>query len=384
MKKLLLITYYFPPCGGAGVQRWLRILKYLPDKSWDITVLTTNNGDYPIIDESLVAQIPESIKVVRTKTPVFGNFYKKVAKDQNGLPYGTLNSDTNDSFIKKILYWLRINIILPDARVIWNRFAYKEAVNLLQKEKFDLVVTSSPPHSTQFVGLKLKRKFNLKWVTDFRDPWADIFYLKLAGQNKLAYLINKRWERIVIGAADLNLIVSESINKTLPQGEKVTFTNSFDPEDFVTTPYIRGDKFRIKYIGKITEAQDIESVMAAINELPNLTQALEFTFIGTFQYNPFNSDFSVITKNYLPHAEAITEMINADLLVLLINDYPQNAGMLTTKLFEYLGANVPILCVGPDVGDAKEVIEECKAGVSCSYGDIDAIKKYIKIGRAHV
>lgn len=377
MKKILLITYYFPPCGGAGVQRWMRILKYLPAMGWDVTVLTTNNGDYPIIDESLTAQIPEDIRVIRTKTPVFGNFYKRFTKDKDGLPYGSLKAKTTDSLIKRILYWLRINIIIPDARIIWNRFAYKEAVKLLNQERFDLVITSSPPHSTQLVGLKLKQKFNLKWVTDFRDPWADIFYLKSAGQNRIAYQINKRWEKRVIESADLNLVISDSIKEGFPAGEKITFTNSFDPADFSVIPYIRSEKFRIKYVGKITEAQDIESVITALNELPETFSALEFTFIGTFVYNPFNSDFTVVVKDYLPHAEAIGEMINAELLVLLINDYPDNEGMLTTKLFEYLGAKVPILCVGPDVGDAKEIIEATKAGFSCEYGDIEAIKGYV-------
>lgn len=378
MKRLLLISYYFPPCGGAGVQRWVRILKYLPEKGWDITVLTTQNGDYPIIDNSIGKDLSPKIKVVRTKTPIFGNLYKRVTKDKQGIPYGTLNSAKHDTFLKKILYWVRINLIIPDARFIWNKYAYREAVQLLRINKYDVVITTSPPHSTQLIGLKLQHKFKVKWVTDFRDPWADIFYLKLAKQNKLSYLINKHSEKKVIKNADLNLIVSENINRDFPKGNKVTFTNSFDPADFANHENQRNEKFRIKYIGKITEGQDINSIITALNNLPKLHQNIELTFIGTYENNPFNTDFPVVIKNFLPHSQAITEMINSDLLILLINDYPQNKGMLTTKLFEYLGANVPILCIGPQDGDANAIIQECSAGKCVDYSDVATLKLHIQ------
>ncbi len=378
MKNLLLITYYFPPCGGAGVQRWARILKYLPDKGWNITVLTTQNGDYPIIDKSIGKDLSPTITVVRTKTPIFGDFYKRVTKDKQGIPYGTLNSEKNDTFFKKVLYWIRINLIIPDARFIWNKHAYRKAVQLLRNNRYDVVLTTSPPHSTQLIGLKLQKKFKFKWVTDFRDPWADIFYLKLAKQNRLSYFINKQFEKKVIKNADLNLIVSDSIKNELPAGNKVTFTNSYDPANFLNHQQVKSDKFRIKYIGKITEGQDISSIITALNNLPLLHDKLEFTFIGTYESNPFNTAFPVIIKNYLPHSEAIDEMINSDLLVLLINDYPQNKGMLTTKLFEYLGANVPILCIGPEDGDANKILQECGAGKCVNYNNVNSLKILIQ------
>lgn len=377
MKKLLLISYYFPPCGGAGVQRWLRILKYLPAEGWEISVLTTKDGDYPIIDKSLTEKIPSEVKVIRVKTPIFGNLYKKVTKDKEGIPYGSLISHKDDSFLKRLLYWIRINLIIPDARIVWNKYAVKEAEKLIKKQNYNLVVTTSPPHSSQLIGLKLKRKCNIKWVTDFRDPWADIFYLKLAKQNKISYLINRYLEGKVIAKADLNLIVSHHINQELPAGNKVTFTNSYDPQDFPLSLKVKSDKFRIKYIGKVTQGQDINSVISALNRSPEIYDQIEFTFVGTYLENPFNTKFPLIIKNFLPHDQAVKEMINSDLLILLINDYPQNKGMLTTKLFEYLGSQVPIICIGPRDGDAKEIIQECKAGTCVNYHDIQAVKQTI-------
>ncbi len=146
MKKLLLITYYFPPAGGPAVQRWLRFLKYLPELGWDIHVITTDNGDYPFIDESLLAEVPMNIKVIRTKTPTFGNiFHLFTGNKENNIPYGSLNSTHNDLFSKKLMYWMRLNLVAPDARMIWNKFAYRAAEAEIKNGDFNAVITTGPP-----------------------------------------------------------------------------------------------------------------------------------------------------------------------------------------------------------------------------------------------
>ena len=381
MRRLLLISYYFPPCGGAGVQRWLRILKYLPLEGWDITVLTTKSGDYPIIDDTLLEELPPEIKVVRTKTPIFGNVYKKISGEKSKIPYGSLNSSKSDSFLKRVLFWIRINLVIPDARVIWNRHAYTKAVELLRESPYDIVLTTAPPHSTHLIGAKLKKNFpNITWVTDFRDPWSEIFYLKLAKQMKFALLINKYLERKIIAKADLNIVVSDFISECLPQGNKITINNSFDPAKFDLSTFNSSTKYRIKYIGKITEGQDFETFLKGL-ELSNLKpNKVELSLIGTFEQQPaYDCSHNINLINYLPHAEATKEMINAELLILLINDYPQNRGMLTTKLFEYLGANTPILCIGPKNGNAASIISQCSAGEIFDYGDNSSIANYLDI-----
>ena len=180
MKKVLVIVYYWPPSGGAGVQRWLKFVKYLPLFGWQPTVITTYNGDYPAIDESLLTEVPARVKVIRTKTPTFGGLFKKGTEEN--VPYGSLESKPDDSVFKKIAIWIRLNLIVPDARKVWNKYALQAATNELRINKYNAVITSGPPHSTHLVGLKLKQIFNMKWLADFRDPWTKIDYLDASGR----------------------------------------------------------------------------------------------------------------------------------------------------------------------------------------------------------
>ena len=178
MKKVLVIVYYWPPSGGAGVQRWLKFVKYLPESGWQPTVITTTKGDYPAIDESLCKEVPNGIKVIQTQTPTFGKLFKKINGKISDVPYGSLEKGSNDSAMKKFFIWFRLNLVIPDARTLWNKYAYKTASKELLTNKYDAVITSGPPHSTHLVGLKLKKKYNIKWTADFRDPWTKIDYLE--------------------------------------------------------------------------------------------------------------------------------------------------------------------------------------------------------------
>jgi hypothetical protein len=374
MKKFILLTYYFPPCGGAGVQRWLRLLKYLPQYGWQPTVITTENGDYPVCDESLLKQIPESLTVIRTKTISFGQFFKSILGKKENIPYGNLQTDKNDSLTKKMLYWLRLNVVLPDARVVWNQSCMNAALNELITDKYACVITTGPPHSTHLVGLKLKKNHKVKWIADFRDPWTKIYYLKLASQNNLIKLFNRQMEKDVVCHADMNLVISQYIADSLPKGKKRVFWNGFDPVDFKGLTYEKSNVFRIKYIGKLTDGQDIHTVLQSISKwlTTNSQYQVEFSFIGTFSEIPADIqsyNFNIRNMEFMQHKDAIIETVNSELLLLLINEYEGNEGMLTTKLFEYIGSRTPILCVGPPTGEAADIIEQFKAGAVCEYND---------------
>ena len=158
MKKVLILTYYFPPSGGAGVQRWLKFAKYLPEFGWQPTIITTKDGDYPIIDNSLLDEIPQNIKIIRTKTPSIYNIYAKFMKNGEKVPYGSMQILKNDSIFKKLSLYIRKNFIIPDARKVWNKHAFLAAKKELLIRKYDAVITTGPPHSTHLIGLKLKTK----------------------------------------------------------------------------------------------------------------------------------------------------------------------------------------------------------------------------------
>lgn len=356
--KLLLITYYFPPCGGAAVQRWLRFIKALHQKNVQVTVITTEAGDYPHTDPSLLDSIPSGTKVLRSKPFGFSRLWK--ALGQKDLPYGSLQIQAEDTNLKKLLFWLRLNLVVPDMRIGWNRSAYKLAKHELMSDKYDYIITTGPPHSTHLIGLKLKQHYPIQWRADFRDPWSEIYYLKLNPPSGLTMLCHKYLERKVLAKADMCYVVSKSIADALPESNKTVLYNGFDPDDFSDLSYQRSSKFRIKYVGQLTAGQDISPLLGAICSLPEL-ENLELSLIGTAAFPKV--DFDVRKQPFLPHHQALEELVNAELLVLIINNYEGNKGMLTTKLFEYIASRTPILCIAPPGGEAEEVIIKTQSGV---------------------
>jgi glycosyltransferase involved in cell wall biosynthesis len=356
--KLLLITYYFPPCGGAAVQRWLRFINALERRGVKVTVITTKHGDYPHKDESLLRKLSPQLKVLRSRPLSFETLWSKLG--QKELPYGSLTSKKGDSQLKKSLYWLRLNLVVPDMRIGWNKGAYKLAVEELKRDSYDIVFTSGPPHSTHLIGYKLKQKYGINWCTDFRDPWSDIYYLKLNPPSKVTMMLHKYLERRIVSSANCNYIVSRNISEALPEGNKKILYNGFEPADFVGLSYQKSDKFRIKFVGQLTAGQDVMPLLGALTELKSLTK-LEFSLIGTRDFPA--TDVPLRRMPFLPHHEALKELVNAELLVLIINDYDGNKGMLTTKLFEYIASRSPILCLAMPGGEAEEIILKSQSGV---------------------
>lgn len=372
--RLLLITYYFPPCGGAAVQRWLKWLPELVANGFEVTVLTTLDGDYPVRDESLLSTIPPQVKVIRVAAPRWEKTWKTLAGDKSALPYGSLSQASKSGVIKRTLVWLRLNLIIPDLRKFWNPQAFKAAVKLLHVQPMDIVITTGPPHSTHLLGLKLKQRCKAKWVADWRDPWTTIHYLQLNPPAPLAMRIHRRLERRVAENSDLNITVSEHLAKHLPGRRNVTIYNGFDARQFErlaeTEPLKEMDKvFRLKYVGSVTEGQDLETMLRTVSEALNGI-AFEIVFVGT-KLDPMQK---ALLERYMPgrysvkgfaaHAGAVLEMRSANVLLLLINYYPGAEGMLTTKLFEYLATGVKILCLGPKGGEAEKLIRSYEAG-SC-------------------
>ncbi|MBA7559552.1 hypothetical protein ES708_01167 [subsurface metagenome] len=178
-KKVLIITYYWPPSGGAGVQRWLKFVKYLPEFNIQPYVLSVNPkyASFPLLDKSLEKEVPESVQVFKTKSREPFSFYKKVTGESE-IPYAGFVNQGNPGFLNKIARAIRGNLFIPDARVGWNKFALKKALEIIQKYEIDTLITTSPPHSTQLIGLKLKNKTGVNWIADLRDPWTDIYYYK--------------------------------------------------------------------------------------------------------------------------------------------------------------------------------------------------------------
>lgn len=382
MKKVLIIVYYWPPSGGAGVQRWLKFVKYLPNFGWQPTVITTQDGDYPALDNSLLAEVPEEIKVIRTKTPTFGKLFTR-SREQK-IPYGSLETKPGDSLLKKFSFWIRLNLIVPDARKVWNRFALQAAIKELRTENYDAIVTSGPPHSTHLIGLKLKEKFGVKWIADFRDPWTKIDYLEKVKRHPFTEKQDKKLESKVISKSDIVLSINQKILNDLNTGKKgKIIPNGFDPADFTGIEKNKSEKFELNYFGNITRERNPAIILQAVNQLLAKNPKIQMNFWGNISDDVKEELLKLDTHkivnfyDYIPHDEMLQKMINSSLLLLLINNVPDNKGILTGKIYEYLGAQVPILGIGPVIGEAASILQETKAGKIFGYDDQQNIADFI-------
>ncbi len=374
--KILLISYYFPPCGGAPVQRWLRFIPPLVARGHQITVITSKNGDYPFEDPQLCEKIPPAVKVIRVPALGMTRIWKLLSGKNSQMPYGSIPQQAG--LVSKILIWLRLNLIIPDLRVFWNPAAYRAALRELRVAPYDTLITTGPPHSSHLLGLKLSRTLRIKWCADFRDPFSQIHYLQLSPPSKTTLAIHRYMERKILAQSDLCTVVSAAIADALPEGSKIVIHNGYNPQDFVALKHRPAGYFRIKYVGQLTAGQNVGLISAFCSLMTrDYTLSLIGTQLGEKQRAELESACAERLRiaAFKPHKGALEEMVNSDLLLLIINDYEGNSGVLTTKLFEYLAARTPILCFCPADSAAAQVIRECKAGNSFAYGQIpEAVK----------
>lgn len=391
MKKVLIITYYFPPAGGAGVQRWLKFVKYLPQYGCEPLVLTVdgNYASYPQKDASLAADIPSGLKVVRTRTREILSTYKKLSP-QKQIPYGGFANEQDPGLFQKIARFIRGNFFLPDPRKAWNRFALPAAVSLIENENIGTVITTGPPHSTHLVGLKLKKLYpSLKWIADLRDPWTDIYYNEVLYQSRLAKRMNLAMERKVLNSADVLVTVSEGVKRNFCSHASVehkfhVIPNGYDAPDFADVPVDAGrenPRMVISYIGTLSPLYDSSTFTKALKLLPAETASkILIRIIGSVNADAAAS-FSGTSAQveylpYQPHGQAIRYMVSSDLLLLLL-PVKNSDGVLTGKFFEYLASRRPILLIQPEESEAGKMILRLEAGAVFDSGNADGLAKYL-------
>lgn len=371
MKKVLLITYYFPPSGGAGVQRWLKTINYLPKAGVETIVLTVDSAvaSYPQIDESLCNDVPSGIKIYRTQTREILSLYKRVSPKKE-VPYGGFANEPNPTLLQKISRFIRGNFFLPDPRRGWNKYALAKAKEIIETEAIETIVTTSPPHSTQLIGLELKRLYpHLKWVADLRDPWTDIYYNEDLYPTRWAKKRNFRYERSVLLGADQIITVSEECKRLFAEkadvAEKIAVVpNGYDTKDFyqLGVTSVASNLKVLSYIGVWAPQYDLEPLKSLVQGRNDIL--LRFVGVVSDEIRKEIESWGVQTEfvSYVNHGKAIEYMQASDALMLFIPNVPNNEGILTGKLFEYLAAGRKILLFGPKDGDAMRLINECEAG----------------------
>ena len=390
-KKILIITYYWPPAGGPGVQRWLKFAKYLPDFGWKPVIFTPENPSYPLIDETLENEVPKDLEIIKTKIWEPYQLAEKLNKSNKKFKAGQFDVGQNQSWKSKLSIWVRGNFFIPDARVFWVKPSVKFLKKYLTENHFDAFVTTGPPHSMHLIGLNLKKEFpNLKWIADFRDPWTEISYYKHLKLTKSSDKKHRSLEQKVFENADVTLATSYSDAENFRKkgANSVCITNGFEvlSEDKNKVD-IKSDKFTLSYVGVLEQLRNPEILWKTLNEIlsENEDFATDFKlkFVGRVDDKILNElensalKNSILNLGYLPHEKSVLEMKNSSLL--LITNFPQESskGIIPGKIFEYLATGNQILSFGPKDADVAMILEKTNAGKHFGYEEKENVKNYI-------
>jgi len=392
MKKVLIISYYWPPAGGPGVQRWLKFAKYLPDYNIHPVVYVPENPTYPLIDTNLLAEI-NSNKVTVLKNKIFepyafASIFSK--NDTKKISSGIITPQRKQTFVQKMLLWIRGNVFIPDARVFWVKPSVKYLAKYIRENQIETVITTGPPHSLHLIGLSLKNKFpNIKWISDFRDPWTTIGYYKELKLTKSSHNKHLQFEQKVLNQSD-QIIVTSAITKL--EFERITtkpievITNGFDEE--FTGLVTLDEKFSIAHIGSFLSKRNPRIFWKVLAELikeeAEFKNHFELKLIGAVSQEILDtiSEFKLTPylKNlgYLSHKEAVIEQRKSQVLLLIEIDSDETRCIIPGKLFEYLVASRPILAIGPERADVELIINQTLTGVYTTYDEKDRIKDTLR------
>ena len=396
MKKVLIVTYFWPPAGGPGVQRVLKFVKYLPDAGWQPLVLTVGNGEYPALDYSLLENIPANCKVFKTNAWEPFSLYRKFVgmNSKEAIPTAVL-AHSKDSLKHKISNWIRLNLFIPDAKVGWKFNAVKEGLKIIDHEKPSVIFSSSPPPTVHLIAKDLAQKTNLKWVADFRDPWTDIHYYENQPRLKVASNLDIKYELEVLNKANKitsisRLDIEEDFGKKIDVEKCINLPNGFDEEDFVGIDPKKTNKniFTMVHLGAVNNERNPVGLFKAIQKMKESgfidSSLFQLQFVGNVaesirrSINEYQINDLVRFIDYLPHRQSLKYAEEASVLILLVTNSIKNRRILPGKTFEYLRAQKYILCLGPKDGEVARIIKELRAGNVTDYEDSDEIENLIK------
>ncbi len=376
MKRLLIITYYWPPTGGSGVQRWVKFSKYLPQYGWQPVIYTPENPERLSYDESLLSDIPPCAEVIKTHISEPYEIYRRLTDSEGkSQEVNPLNAQKKSPG-KKISLWLRGNLFIPDPRVWWVRPSLRRLEKYLREYPVDAVVTTGPPQSIHLIGRGLKRRLGLRWIADFRDPWTEMFYYKHLSLTSCSDRRHRHLERSVLDEADLVIAVSPPVArdfaaKTATRVELLT--NGYDDDDFSAELPKRTDgKFTLVHTGLFaSDGNPLElwdALAGHCREDAGFRSRLQIRLAGKTDTEIISAirerglGDNLVDLGYLPHTQTVAEQRSADVLLLPLRQEPEYAKVLPGKIFEYIAARRPVLGIGQTDGAAAAVLRDSGAG----------------------
>lgn len=400
MKKFLIITYYWPPAGGAGVMRWAKMTKYIAHYGWEPVVYTPSNGETGVFDESLLGEIPATTTVV--KTPIWEPYtlYKAFLgrKKKDKLYSGFINEKKKASLSQRISVFIRGNFFIPDARMFWIKPSVKFLKKYLAENPVDAIISTGPPHSMHLIAEKVHRATGIPWIADFRDPWTNIDFYQDLNLSAWADRRHHTLELKVLNHASKIVTVTwrsrDEFRQLSGREDIVVIPNGFDDADF--PPDQRGpldEDFTIVHIGSMNKDRNPEvfwkATQQALEESTELRSKLKIRLVGPVDFSVRSSVENFGLQPYtefiefIPHDQAVKLQQQSQVNLLVINNSPNSRTIIPGKLYEYLGSGRPLLGVGPKDSDSAKVIELTKGGVVHDYDDSEGLKKRILEYFAH-
>ena len=417
MKRILIISYYWPPTGGSGVQRWVKFAKYLPSFGWQPVIYTPSNPERLAVDESLLKEVPPEAEIITTPIREPYAVYKKFSGKGGKSQVNPLNSQKK-SLKQKLAVWVRGNLFVPDPRVGWVEPSVKFLSAYLKEHPVDVVVTTGPPQSMHLIGKGLKEATGVRWIADFRDPWTEMFYFKHMGLWPLAEHRHRKLERQVLDGCDAVISVTPLVQKDF-QAKTVTpvhlITNGYDESDFPpvepapvlcapvpSVPSAPGESpvpapdacagapapFTLIHTGLFASDGNPlklwDTLKALCESDERFRKALKIKLIGKIDPEICAAiaarglQDNLSNEGYLPHDRTVQEQRSADILLLPLRQEPEYRKVLPGKIFEYLASRRPVLGIGQEDGAAATLLLETGAGRMFDWDKEEELREFIE------
>ena len=380
---MLIISYYWPPSGGPGVQRWLKFVKYLPEFNIEPILFIPKNANYPLLDKSLSDDVNKDLKVIQFPITEISGFLPKF-KFLNSVRSGNISKPHNQSLLQKLIFFIRGNLFIPDMKIFWKSSSVNFLSDYLPKNNIDTIITTGPPHSVHLIGLELKRKLNINWISDFRDPWVKLNYL-----NRFHLLPFSRKSHIslrnkVLINSNAVIVTSERLKDLFSNitSNIYKITNGFD---YIIKENNLDNKFSISHIGSLYPERNPKFLWDSLEELfeGSFKKDLQINFIGNTS-EKIKKELSrrkfhnhVRFYDYVDYNRALELMCSSQALLMIEVNDEESSYAIPGKLFDYLNSKRPIISIGPNISEVSEILNNTNSGKFFNYHDKRNLKLYI-------
>ena len=388
MKRVLIITYYWPPSGGSGVQRWVKFSKYLPSQGWQPVIYTPENPDMPSIDQSLYSDIPGEAEIIKRPITEIYSIYRKISGNKGGGEVNPINSQKK-TLKQKLMLAIRGNLFIPDPRISWLRPSVRFLKKYLREHPVDVIVSTGPPHSMHLIAREVSKATGIPWVADFRDPWTRMFYFKHLALSDWARKKHEKLEKMVLDDASAVVAVSPLVQeefKTMTGNRIELVTNGYDPEDFGQIVEPDG-YFNIVHTGLFASDGNPETLWKVLSDLcredARFADQLRIRLVGKNDTMILDSihaaglERNLVDLGYRDHTVAVREQMGSTMLILPLRKEPEYRATLPGKLFEYLGSQRPVLGIGQTDGAMARILADTGAGETFEWDDEAGIRTYV-------